>query len=121
MSFESLGIMLLVAQVIGIPSAVTALTLCGLYVTRGAAVGALRAACLITAASLLTQAVVFVQFRYMSPDVSLKWYLVPIILGEGIAVGLAGFVAFDSVLRYFTLAVSALAPAMLMCIRTVER
>ena len=121
MSFAARGEVLIVAQAVAVAAALASLAIFGVYLNYGSWGPALRGAVVILAASLLTQAAVLVQLRVLSPDVTLKWYLVPMILGEGMIAGLVGFVAFDSALRYVVLATSALAPLMLMCLRGVEK
>ena len=111
----------LIAQAVGILAAVVGSAILGVYLGRGTWASPLRATCLILAVSLLIQATAVVQLRISSPDLSLRWYLVPAILGEGVVVGLMGFVGFDSLLRQLALVTSALAPLMLMCIRNIEK
>ena len=111
---------LLLALAIGIPAAVATLAILMAHLRQGTWVCALRGSCLMVGVCLLVQAAAIAQLRIMSPDVSLKWFLVPGILAEGMILGLGGFFAFDWILRYVALATSALAPLMLMCIRNVE-
>jgi len=121
MTFVALGGVLIVAQAAAVAAAVASLGIFRVYVVYGRWAPALGGAVLVLAASLLAQAAVLVHLRVSSPDITLKWFLVPMILGEGMIVGLVGFVAFHSALRYVALAASALAPLMLMSVRGIER
>lgn len=120
-TFAVRGVVFIVAQVIAVATSVASLGMLSGYLINSSYRSALRGVVVVLAAALLTDAVVLVQLRVQSPDVTFKWYFVPAILGEGAIVGLVGFVACESALRYGALVTSALAPLMLICVRGIER